>query len=273
MLDAIRNTLTKIIESAGAMGENSGLLEDLNSWNAALAEYANGISSTIVLPIALVIMTLFFLLEFYNTFMRTTAGGGGSHTFLLYNLILSVVKMFLCLWAVQNSTIILNALFGISAEITSGIAGVVGNGQMSSEIDESSLEQLEGFFPQMGAFLSLQVVQFAINFVAIAVNTLVAARFIELYVYNAFAAIPLATLCYQELRSVGIGFLKNYAAVAIQGSVIYLVIGFYPALAAAIGNEGGDVLNQSWALLGQSLILLVAIVMSGKFARFITNAA
>ena len=44
----------------------------------------------------------------------------------------------------------------------------------------------------------------------------------------------MATLCYQELHGVAVNFLKSYLAVALQGAVLYLVIGFYPALAASL---------------------------------------
>ena len=103
------------------------------------------------------------------------------------------------------------------------------------------------------------------------VNTIVAARFIELYVYNAMASLSIATLCYQELHGIAVNFLKSYLAVALQGAVLYLVIGFYPALAGSLGT-GGSITEQAWAMLGQSVILLVAVFMSGKFTKAITNA-
>ena len=53
--------------------------------------------------------------------------------------------------------------------------------------------------------------------------------------------------------------------------VLYLVIGFYPALAASLGS-GGSITEQAWAMLGQSVILLVAVFMSGNFTKAITNA-
>lgn len=105
----------------------------------------------------------------------------------------------------------------------------------------------------------------------IVVNTIVAARFIELYVYNAMASLSIATLCYQELHGIAVNFLKSYLAVALQGAVLYLVIGFYPALAGSLGT-GGSITEQAWAMLGQSVILLVAVFMSGKFTKAITNA-
>lgn len=107
--------------------------------------------------------------------------------------------------------------------------------------------------------------------VNIVVNTIVAARFIELYVYNAMASLSIATLCYQELHGIAVNFLKSYLAVALQGAVLYLVIGFYPALAGSLGT-GGSITEQAWAMLGQSVILLVAVFMSGKFTKAITNA-
>ena len=50
-----------------------------------------------------------------------------------------------------------------------------------------------------------------------------------------------------------------------------LVIGFYPALAGSLGT-GGSITEQAWAMLGQSVILLVAVFMSGKFTKAITSA-
>lgn len=96
-------------------------------------------------------------------------------------------------------------------------------------------------------------------------------RCIELYVYNAMASLSIATLCYQELHGIAVNFLKSYLAVALQGAVLYLVIGFYPALAGSLGT-GGSITEQAWAMLGQSVILLVAVFMSGKFTKAITNA-
>lgn len=81
----------------------------------------------------------------------------------------------------------------------------------------------------------------------------------------------IATLCYQELHGIAVNFLKSYLAVALQGAVLYLVIGFYPALAGSLGT-GGSITEQAWAMLGQSVILLVAVFMSGKFTKAITNA-
>ena len=37
-------------------------------------------------------------------------------------------------------------------------------------------------------------------------------------------------------------------------------------------GTGGSITEPAWAMLGQSVILLVAVFMSGKFTKAITNA-
>lgn len=136
---------------------------------------------------------------------------------------------------------------------------------------ENAIAALPGGIGNMPVALELMVVGWMLRIVNIVVNTIVAARFIELYVYNAMASLSIATLCYQELHGIAVNFLKSYLAVALQGAVLYLVIGFYPALAGSLGT-GGSITEQAWAMLGQSVILLVAVFMSGKFTKAITNA-
>ena len=124
-MDKIQGLLDGILADVSSLGQNSGLLQDLDSWNTALSSASATIASNVVLPIALVILTLFWMLELYNTFVRTSTMGGGN-TYMMYTIVISLVKMFLCLWAVQNATTILNGLFGISSEITKGDRKSVG---------------------------------------------------------------------------------------------------------------------------------------------------
>lgn len=272
-VSVVESAVDSITQAVSSLGQNGGLLQDLDSWNATLAATSATIAENVVLPIALVILALFWMLELYNTFMRASTMGGGN-TYMMYMIVISLVKMFLCLWAVQNATTILNGIFGISSEISKGISNVVGSGQVSVSFDTSTIDDLNNmnwFARLFSVTLPLSLISFLVNIVSIVVNTIVAARFIELYIYNAFAAIPLTTLCYQELHGVGIGFLKNYAGVALQGCVIYLVLGFYPALVSNLAVSG-DIPAQAWGMLAQSVILLVAILMSGKFAKSLVAA-
>ena len=247
------------------MGQNSGLLSTLTDWNGTLAGYAESISSGVVTPVALTLLALFMVLELYNATQRI-AMNGSSNAYTIQQIALVMMKIVLCRWMVLHTTEILNALFEIAATVTRGISGYVGSGDI-----DAAVEALPGGIGNMPVALELMVVGWMLRLVNIVVNTIVAARFIELYVYNALASLSMATLCYQELHGVAVNFLKSYLAVALQGAVLYLVIGFYPALAASLGS-GGSITEQAWAMLGQSVILLVAVFMSGKFTKAVTGA-
>ena len=239
------------------MGQNSGLLSSLTDWNSTLAGYADSISSGVVMPIALTVLALFMVLELYN-FTQTIAMNGGSTAFTIQQVALVMLKITLCRWAVLHSTEILNAMFEVAATVTNGIAGYVGSGQVNTEVDiENAISALPGGIGNMPVAMELMVVSWMLRLVNI--------------VINALASLPLATLCYRELHGIAVNFLKNYMAVALQGAVLYLVIGFYPALTASLGS-GGDITEQAWAMLGKSVILLVAVFMSGRFTKAITSA-
>lgn len=232
------------------MGQNSGLLSSLTDWNSTLAGYADSISSGVVMPIALTVLALFMVLELYN-FTQTIAMNGGSTAFTIQQVALVMLKITLCRWAVLHSTEILNAMFEVAATVTNGISGYVGSGQVNTEVNiENAISALPGGIGNMPVAMELMVVSWMLRLVNIVINTIVAARFIELYVYNALASLPIATLCYRELHGIAVNFLKNYMAVALQGAVLYLVIGFYPALTASLGS-GGDITEQAWAHAGQ----------------------
>lgn len=269
--DTIRSQLEGISATVNSMGQNSGLLSSLTDWNSTLAGYADSISTGVVMPVALTLLALFMILELYNATQRI-AMNGSSNAFTIQQIALVMMKIVVCRWAVLHTTEILNALFEIASTVTVGISGYVGSGEVNTTVDiENAIAALPGGIGNMPVALELMVVGWMLRLVNIVVNTIVAARFIELYVYNALASLSMATLCYQELHGVAVNFLKSYLAVALQGAVLYLVIGFYPALAASLGS-GGSITEQAWAMLGQSVILLVAVFMSGNFTKAITNA-
>lgn len=47
-------------------------------------------------------------------------------------------------------------------------------------------------------------------------------RFFKLYMYTAIAPIPLSTFAGEPTQSVGISFIKSYAAVCLEGAIIVL---------------------------------------------------
>ena len=219
------------------MGQNSGLLSSLTDWNSTLAGYADSISTGVVMPVALTLLALFMILELYNATQRI-AMNGSNNAFTIQQIALVMLKIVVCRWAVVHTTEILNALFEVASTVTVGISGYVGSGEVNTTVDiENAIAALPGGIGNMPVALELMVVGWMLRIVNIVVNTIVAARFIELYVYNAMASLSIATLCYQELHGIAVNFLKSYLAVALQGAVLYLVIGFLSSTGRFAGHR------------------------------------
>ena len=199
-----------ISATVNSMGQNSGLLSSLTDWNSTLAGYADSISTGVVMPVALTLLALFMILELYNATQRI-AMNGSNNAFTIQQIALVMLKIVVCRWAVVHTTEILNALFEVASTVTVGISGYVGSGEVNTTVDiENAIAALPGGIGNMPVALELMVVGWMLRIVNIVVNTIVAARFIELYVYNAMASLSIATLCYQELHGIAVNFLKSY---------------------------------------------------------------
>ena len=108
-------------------------------------------------------------------------------------------------------------------------------------------------------------------------------RLIELYLYYALSPIPLATLPSEELSSVGKSFLKSFTAVSLQGSIIFLIMMFLPAIAnnvfIGIGGASGlpivDANKLSLAylfIICWAVILMMALLQARQFANNLCQA-
>ena len=93
--------------------------------------------------------------------------------------------------------------------------------------------------------------------------------------YTAIAAVPIATLGGGDLGMIGKNFLKSFAAVCVQGVLIYIAMSMFGTLAVSIpsgGLAGGDVTGVLFQCLLYSLVLVMAVFSSGRLAKSICNA-
>lgn len=98
-------------------------------------------------------------------------------------------------------------------------------------------------------------------------------RFFKLYIYTAISPIPLATFAGEPTQSIGISFLKSYAAVCLEGAIIVLACIIFSAFAASppVVNEDAAAATMVWAYIGElafnMLVLVGAIKMSDRVVK------
>ena len=99
-------------------------------------------------------------------------------------------------------------------------------------------------------------------------------RFFKLYMATAIAPIPMASFAGQPSSSIGVAFLKSYAAICLEGCVIVLACVIFSAFASTPPAIADDTLAAAtivWNYVGETifnlLVLVGAIKMSDRLIR------
>ena len=99
-------------------------------------------------------------------------------------------------------------------------------------------------------------------------------RFFKLYMATAIAPIPLASFAGQPSSSIGIAFIKSYAAICLEGCAIVLACVIFSAFAStppALGDDTMAAATIVWNYVGELvfnlLVLVGAIKMSDRLIR------
>ena len=99
-------------------------------------------------------------------------------------------------------------------------------------------------------------------------------RFFKLYLATAIAPIPMASFAGQPFSSIGIAFLKSYAAICLEGCIIVLACVIFSAFASTPPAIADDTLAAAtivWNYLGEVifnlLVLVGAVKMSDRLIR------
>lgn len=268
--DLLIEWVTDLYNQFIAVGQNGYLAISIGSFNSVLYGYVRTIMTNVVMPIAYVVLALFFVLELYKASIKVDGAGGGV-SFGAEMVFKVMFKMILCKVAVDSSLLVMEAVYGVGQAVTTGIAGVVSSGTITGGMDLTAITaeiNSMDLGAQIGMLLEMFIVKFGVWIILGLVQIICIARFIEIYVYVAISPIPLATFPSDDLNQIGKNFLKGFAAVCIQGAFIYLILSFFPILVNA--NILGD--TSALGLLLYSLILALGVFSSGRWAKSICNA-
>ena len=98
-------------------------------------------------------------------------------------------------------------------------------------------------------------------------------RFFRLYMYTAIAPIPLSSFAGEPTQSIGISFIKSYAAVCLEGAVIVLSCIIFSVFAASppVVDTSAAAASMIWSYIGEvifnMLVLVGTIKMSDRVVR------
>ena len=215
------------------------------------------VATVIIMPVAYVTLAIVFLVQTAKLASKFDANG----TMPAFKEVIFLLLYFVIFKVlIDNSFDMCVAVFNAINTIIQGI----------SEISFATAEPPADYFETgtvVGGLLTgllFIVVCWLAAFAACVVGYFVIfGRSLQIYIYSAFAPIPLALMGLDETRSFGIGFIKNYIAVCLAGAIMFLVILMFPVIVHyAVGSIGGV-----FSVLGACILYIMALIKSGSWAK------
>ena len=93
-------------------------------------------------------------------------------------------------------------------------------------------------------------------------------RFFKLYMYTAISPVSLAAFAGEPTQSIGISFLKSYAAVCLEGAIIVLACIIFSVFAATppTVNASADAVTMVWSYIGELIFNMLVLTGTVKMA-------
>ena len=173
-------------------------------------------------------------------------------------------------------------------KVISGESGAVGMGVISTIMQAAGFGQPQsavlpseivsaiedcGFFESIPLWAVTLIGGLLITVLSFVMIMTVYGRFFKLYLYTAISPVPLAAFAGEPSQSIGVSFLKSYAAVCLEGVVIALCCVIYSAYAAARPDVSADssAAMQVLTYIGELTFNMLVLVGLMKGANQVTR--
>ena len=173
-------------------------------------------------------------------------------------------------WLIVNSVDICAAVYDEINKISVALAG---NGSITGTVSLGDVTNAD-LGTMIIAFITSLFVWMSGLLVAIIAYVMAGARAIQLYVMAVFSPIPFSLMGFEETRSFGVNFCKNFLAVCLAGAIMVFLIVVFPVLyAAVIGSTSMIDAGGSFAvgviakLIGLPILLILGLIKSGSWSR------
>ena len=284
--------------SAALLNAYNGIISNIGveslltqSFDSMLGADMYTLTSTVydaaVVPIAESILALFMLVQLVKISQRIDAT---STLPAVKDIVFLVVTYCILSYFIDNALDLVSAIYGIFNDLVGNVSDKLqSKNWYEPGIEMTKDDAADATFGGCFLLLIFGLISWAVGLVFYAVSMVVAlGRSVQLYVYAAFSPIPISLLGFEETKQIGIGYLKNFAAAALAGVVMVLILYLYPHLVTALAVSGGlgkaEMLGlaqgvetfDSFGVIIKTIAVLITTMMglvkSGSWAKEILGA-
>lgn len=187
------------------------------------------------------------------------------------------VRFVLAQAAVSYGMELMTALFQVAQGVTSTILSSSGLSlQSAASLPDELVSAIDsvGFLESIPLWAVTLLGSLFIWAMSLVMILTVYSRFFKLYIATAIAPIPLSSFAGQPSSSIGVAFLKSYAAICLEGCVIVLACVIYSAFASsppAVSDTSVSAATMVWNYVGEllfnMLVLVGCIKLSDRLVR------
>lgn len=256
---------TKVGEIAGEVGQTP------SAWNGGIFSMIQGLSETVILPIAGIILTFVMCYELINIVVEKNS----LHDIDTWIFFKWVFKTMVAVLLVTNTWNIVMGVFDLTQHVVNQSAGVIIS---DASIDiTSTIASLETTLSDwsigslLGLWFQSMVVGLTMNILSICIFLVIYGRMIEIYLVTSIGPIPLATMVNREWGGMGQNYLKSLLALGFQAFLIMVCVGIYAVLVENIA-VGDDITGAIWGCMGYTVLLCYTLFKTGSLAKSLFTA-
>lgn len=255
----------------------------LNTWNEKLAEiwqlitqspqqFKGGTIWSVIVnihgavqAIGLALLVLFFVVGVVKTCGSFAELKKPEHALKLF------IRFALAKGVVTYGLQLMMALFEIVQGLVSTIMNAAGFGSAQQTVlPQEIVTAIEscGFFESIPLWAVTLIGGLLITVLSFVMIMTVYGRFFKLYLYTAIAPVPLSAFAGEPTQSIGISFIKSYAAVCLEGAIIVLGCIIFSLFAASppVVDPNAAAVSMVWSYVGELVFNMLILVGTVKMA-------
>ncbi len=181
------------------------------------------------------------------------------------------IRFVLAKTAVTYGLELMNTLFSIAQGLVNTIMSAAGFGAAQKIILPTEIiTAVEdcGFLESIPLWAVTLIGGLLITVLSFVMIMTVYGRFFKLYLYTAIAPVPLSAFAGEPTQSIGIAFIKSYAAVCLEGAIIVLGCVIFSLFAESppVIDPDAAAVSMVWSYIGELVFNMLILVGTVKMA-------
>ena len=271
----IFNSQVNVLKSIGTDGVLSASFDQMlgGAGGVTMYDVVHGVWEAAILPIGCGVLSFVFTVQLIKISQKMDGNAAMPGVKeVVFLLVFYAVFLFL----LQNSFDIMQAVYEVSRIAVQRVSDLFGPAS-SLDLKTVSITTTDDNVAALLGMLVVALISWLVVIIAYVIALVVSwARALQIYIMAAFSPIPLSLLAEDETRQMGVGYLKNFAAVCLAGVIILVLLVSFPIVLGGLNaaSAGAPVIDQvvgglSYALqyLAMCILLIVSLVKSGSWAR------